>query len=274
MPRQMRRQKMRRRKHGLDAGGTFAWGPIDFITGRVSRPRRTVRLARRAGLSAWIGSVGRLALSAWHGATTLAINRLSLLADLRWMWIGAQASGEGRRWIGVDLDGTLAEYHHWMGIEHIGEPVPAMLERVKGWLAEGVEVRIFTARVCRPAHRGAAIRRIGDWCEMHGLPRLPVTNVKDYGMIELWDDRAVRVETNIGRRADGQTTGRRRRRGKGCAMCGRQPEAEQSGQQVPGAQPAAPSPSGQPRRQTAKRPDGRSGSGKPAGEAWHPAAQP
>ena len=40
-------------------------------------------------------------------------------------------------WIGVDLDGTLAHYEGWKGIEHIGAPVPAMLERVKNWLAEG-----------------------------------------------------------------------------------------------------------------------------------------
>ena len=25
-------------------------------------------------------------------------------------------------WIGVDLGGTLAEYHGWIGIHHIGNP--------------------------------------------------------------------------------------------------------------------------------------------------------
>ena len=52
-----------------------------------------------------------------------------------------------RGWIGVDLDGTLAEYAGWVSEEHIGHPVPMMLERVKAWLAEGKDVRIFTARV-------------------------------------------------------------------------------------------------------------------------------
>lgn len=28
----------------------------------------------------------------------------------------------GQGWIGVDLDGTLAEYHGWKGAEHIGQP--------------------------------------------------------------------------------------------------------------------------------------------------------
>jgi hypothetical protein len=26
-------------------------------------------------------------------------------------------------WIGVDLDGTLAHYDGWKGIDHIGEPI-------------------------------------------------------------------------------------------------------------------------------------------------------
>lgn len=107
-----------------------------------------------------------------------------------------------RGWIGVDLDGTLAQYRGWKGVDKIGPPVPLMLERVKAWLDDGVDVRIFTARVSRRAHRRIATRAIGDWCEQHGLPRLPVTNAKDYQMIELWDDRAVRVEINVGRRVD------------------------------------------------------------------------
>lgn len=32
---------------------------------------------------------------------------------------------------------------------------------------------------------------------------LIITNEKDYGMIELWDDRCVQVEINTGRRMDG-----------------------------------------------------------------------
>jgi hypothetical protein len=104
-------------------------------------------------------------------------------------------------WIGVDLDGTLAEYHGWQGIYHVGKPVPLMLERVKEWLQRGYVVKIFTARVCiAEPDRSVVISIIQDWCETHGLPRLEVTNVKDFGMIELWDDRAIRVEVNTGRR--------------------------------------------------------------------------
>jgi hypothetical protein len=106
-------------------------------------------------------------------------------------------------WIGVDLDGTLARYDGWKGIEHVGEPIPAMLERVKAWLAEGREVRICTARVCskRPASERAYARLyIEGWCFAHLRQVLEVTSEKDFDMVELWDDRAVRVAFNSGER--------------------------------------------------------------------------
>lgn len=105
-------------------------------------------------------------------------------------------------WIGVDLDGTLAQYTGWVGADVIGEPVPAMVQRVKRWLAEGREVRIFTARVSRYDGNEDEIAKIEvmirNWCVEHIGYALPVTNVKDYGMIELWDDRAVQVVPNTG----------------------------------------------------------------------------
>lgn len=112
-------------------------------------------------------------------------------------------------WIGVDLDGTLAHYGGWDGGK-IGRPIPLMVDRVKAWLSQGVEVRIFTARVAGQPLAGcfedpeavcpidAQRRLIQDWCEEHIGKRLPVTHQKDYSMIELWDDRAVSVKANTG----------------------------------------------------------------------------
>jgi hypothetical protein len=104
-------------------------------------------------------------------------------------------------WIGVDLDGTLAEYHGWKGVDVIGAPIPAMVERVKQWLAEGRDVRIFTARVATDdtLERLTARKHIAAWTLRHVGAELPATNVKDFGMVELWDDRAVTVEQNTGR---------------------------------------------------------------------------
>lgn len=112
-------------------------------------------------------------------------------------------------WIGVDLDGTLAHYDRWRGNDHIGEPVPKMLERVKAWLKEGKEVRIFTARVSPQACalNGIPVSfvegAIGAWCMAHGLGVLRVTHEKDMAMVQLWDDRCVQVIPNTGERADG-----------------------------------------------------------------------
>ena len=104
-------------------------------------------------------------------------------------------------WIGVDLDGTLAHYGGWQGPDHIGAPIAPMVERVKDWLAAGKDVRIFTARVAFD-EAGEARTAIQAWCLRHIGTELPITNVKDYGMVELWDDRAVQIITNTGRRAD------------------------------------------------------------------------
>lgn len=102
-------------------------------------------------------------------------------------------------WIGVDLDGTLAVYDKWIGPEHIGEPVPVMLERVKRWLTEDKDVRIFTARVStnNPTRLESTLA-IHNWCKQHIGQVLPITSEKDYGMIELWDDRCVQVVPNEG----------------------------------------------------------------------------
>lgn len=107
-------------------------------------------------------------------------------------------------WIGVDLDGTLAHYDGWKGAEHIGVPVQAMVDRVRRWIDEGRDVRIFTARV---SHNGTPARmieaqhamvRIMDWCVQHLGRPLPVTCTKDFAMVELWDDRVVQVVANLG----------------------------------------------------------------------------
>lgn len=104
-------------------------------------------------------------------------------------------------WIGVDLDGTLAHYDHWRGEDHIGEPIPLMLERVKQWIIEGKRVKIFTARVSNDtSDNWHCTRVVEDWCKKHIGVILDVTCKKDYGMIELWDDRCVQVVKNTGER--------------------------------------------------------------------------
>jgi hypothetical protein len=104
-------------------------------------------------------------------------------------------------WIGVDLDGTLAEYLGW-GDGKIGKPVPKMMNRVREWLANGQTIKIFTARV-GPNQSASSINgmfiEIRNWLEVNGLPRdLEITATKDFQMIELWDDRCIQVIPNTG----------------------------------------------------------------------------
>lgn len=105
-------------------------------------------------------------------------------------------------WIGVDLDGTLAYYNGWKGNAIIGAPIPAMVNRVKRWLREGKEVRIFTARVSPKGRDAMQLRIIRDaidmWCVVYIGRALPITHEKDMEMQELWDDRAVAVQKNTG----------------------------------------------------------------------------
>lgn len=100
-------------------------------------------------------------------------------------------------WIGVDLDGTLAHYDGWIDETHIGMPIRPMQDRVMNWLAEGQEVRIFTARVSNDP-TGRIKRLIQSWSLAHLGAILEVTCSKDYAMIELWDDRAIQVKVNEG----------------------------------------------------------------------------
>lgn len=101
-------------------------------------------------------------------------------------------------WIGCDLDGTLADSRN---AGEIGEPIPAMVERIKKHLEDGDEVRIVTARVAPPIEHTKEMQvrsEIGDWCRRHLGQVLPITCRKDYGMILLYDDRAVQVLTDTG----------------------------------------------------------------------------
>jgi hypothetical protein len=119
-------------------------------------------------------------------------------------WIGMSAG-----WIAVDFDGTLAHYEGWDG-GNLGKPIPAMLERVKRWLAEDKIVKIFTARVGTTGlittigntddvdFAAEQRRKIQAWCIEHLGIALEVTATKDFAMIELWDDRAVQVVMNKG----------------------------------------------------------------------------
>ena len=83
-----------------------------------------------------------------------------------------------------------------------------MLQRVKDWLEQGIEVRIVTARVWESEYyteqnykeAQQARKLVQEWCIKHIGKMLPVIYYKDNLMKELWDDRAVQVVKNTGER--------------------------------------------------------------------------
>lgn len=94
----------------------------------------------------------------------------------------------------VDLDGTLAEYHGWRGYDDVGKPIQPMMDRVKKWISEGIEVIIFTARAEDPDAIPAVIK----WLEDNDLPELEITCIKSGDIERFYDDRAIQVRKNTG----------------------------------------------------------------------------
>ena len=115
-----------------------------------------------------------------------------------------------KKWIGVDLDGTLAVNIKGQDAMEVGDPIMPMLRRVKQWLKDGEDVRIFTARVAPHtlAYNGFALEdvvsKIEKWCRTFVGKVLPITCIKDLLMKEMWDDRAVAVRHNDGTRVTGE----------------------------------------------------------------------
>jgi len=113
-------------------------------------------------------------------------------------------------WWGIDLDKTMAVYDTFIGPEHIGAPIMCTIRRVRYWLRQGRDVRVFTARVHLPRFLDenfrqasqdalAAANAIDEFCLDHFGRRLPITCEKDSHMVLLLDDRAEQVIPNKGK---------------------------------------------------------------------------
>jgi hypothetical protein len=94
----------------------------------------------------------------------------------------------------VDLDGTLAKYYDHYTADEIGEPIQPMLDRIRKWLKEGYEVRVFTARASVPKR----IPAVREWLDKLNLHDVGITNSKDFNTVAIFDDRAEKVVFNTG----------------------------------------------------------------------------
>lgn len=99
----------------------------------------------------WCGAIAFIA--AWflfynlnELVSYLAWRRYDRLLNKRRTIMNDTHGETGKGWYGFDLDGTLAKYDGWKGIDHIGEPVKPMVELMKRMHDEGKVVKIMTAR--------------------------------------------------------------------------------------------------------------------------------
>ena len=106
-------------------------------------------------------------------------------------------------YIAIDLDGTLAQYDGWKGLDHIGDPKPGgkeFLEILKKniFIQRPVEIIIYTCRAERGLHY------VEDWLRTHGIPFDHINHNPDQpktaGSKKIWshyyiDDRNAGVES-------------------------------------------------------------------------------
>jgi hypothetical protein len=111
---------------------------------------------------------------------------------------------DGKMHVGCNLDRTLAFFDGWRGPMHIGRPIPAMVRCIQDHLAKGDHVTIFSSRIHDYEKMGVSAEQvtkaIGDWTEFNVGVRLPATNVKLHTFDRIYDDIAIQVIPNTGKR--------------------------------------------------------------------------
>lgn len=97
----------------------------------------------------------------------------------------------------LDLDGVLAQYDKWRGVDHIGDPIAGALEFAKQ-LEKIAEITVFTSRCAQDVAEGSRITpgqlriRVIEWLEKHKFPFTDVyTGQGKPRAAAFIDDRAV-----------------------------------------------------------------------------------
>lgn len=100
--------------------------------------------------------------------------------------------------IAVDVDGVLAQYDEWKGLDHIGDPIPGAVKFTKD-LGEHFDVIIFTTRCCEeingPEKAPLLVNRVRRWLNKHGFHFDHIWSEKGKPLaVAFIDDRGIRCE--------------------------------------------------------------------------------
>lgn len=100
----------------------------------------------------------------------------------------------------VDLDGTIARYDGWKGIEHFGDPLPGAKEFLER-LGENYKILIYTTR-CNEQMNGEVPHqlrnRVEAWLQRHQLRYDDIHTGQGKPMcIAFIDDRAIMIKENV-----------------------------------------------------------------------------
>jgi hypothetical protein len=100
----------------------------------------------------------------------------------------------------VDLDGVLAFYNGWKGVDHIGDPRPGAVEFTRA-LSLIADVVIFTTRcneeMQRPEKAHLLVGRVKAWLDLHGFQYADIYAGQGKPIAVAYiDDRAIAVPEN------------------------------------------------------------------------------
>ncbi len=109
---------------------------------------------------------------------------------------------DGKTTICVDLDGVLAKYDGWKGVEHIGDPIDGAREFLTQLRDLPAKVVIYTTRVNASMENGrdkaALTQLVADWLDKHDLPYDEIAEDDGKPPADAYlDDRAITVQPQL-----------------------------------------------------------------------------
>lgn len=123
--------------------------------------------------------------------------RLFCKADLITETDDLQNIKKHKRTIACDLDGVIAEYDHFKGIEIIGNPIKSVIDDLKKEKDSGSVIIVYTARVNTQANPDYTVDDlvgiVKNYLDKNEVPYDTIWQGVGKPMAdEYWDDRAVK----------------------------------------------------------------------------------